>query len=113
MSASSLGNGVAISIDCKADLMARFDAARVERVLHNLAGNAARYCNQGGTIVVTAQRWNDGDSVELSVTNSGPLIAADIRSQRFVKCVRGKGGKRGMDLYSCRLVPKPMGKDRG
>jgi signal transduction histidine kinase len=50
--------GVTISIDCKADLMARFDPALVERVLHNLVGNAARYCNQGGTIAVSARRWS-------------------------------------------------------
>ncbi|HEX3474088.1 MAG TPA: ATP-binding protein [Kofleriaceae bacterium] len=109
VSASSLGRGVTLAIDCKADLMARFAAALVERVLHNLVGNAARYCNQGGTIVVAARRWNDDDSVELSVTSSGPLIAADIRSQRFVKYVRGRGGKRGMGLYFCRLVAEAHG----
>lgn len=38
VSAPSLGRGVAIAIDCKADLMARFDLALVERVLHNLVG---------------------------------------------------------------------------
>jgi two-component system, OmpR family, heavy metal sensor histidine kinase CusS len=109
VSASSLGRGVSIAIDCKADLMARFDPALVERVLHNLVGNAARYCNQGGTIVVSARRWNDDDSVEISVTNSGPQISDDIRSQLFVKYVRGKGGKRGMGLYFCRLVAEAHG----
>lgn len=109
VSASSLGCGVTISIDCKTDLMARFDPALVERVLHNLVGNAARYCNQDGTIMVAAQRWNDDDSVELSVTNSGPLITADIRSQRFVKYVRGRGGKHGMGLYFCWLVAEAHG----
>jgi K+-sensing histidine kinase KdpD len=74
VSASSLGRGVTISIDCKADLMARFDPALVERVLHRLVGNAARYYNRGGTIVVSARRWNDDDSVEISMTNSGPPI---------------------------------------
>jgi signal transduction histidine kinase len=47
--------------------------------------------------------------VEIAVTNSGPLIADDIRSQRFVKYVRGKGGKRGMGLYFCRLVAEAHG----
>jgi signal transduction histidine kinase len=107
VSASSLlARGVTISIDCKADLMARFDPALVERVLHNLVGNAARYCNQGGTIAVCARRWKDDGSVEITVTNSGPLIADDIRSQLFVKYVRGKGG---MGLYFCRLVAEAHG----
>jgi signal transduction histidine kinase len=109
VSTSSLSRGVTISIDCKADLMARFDLALVERVLHNLVGNATRYCNPGGSIVVAARRWNDEDSVEIAVTNSGPRIADDIRSQLFVKYVRGKGGKRGMGLYFCRLVAEAHG----
>jgi hypothetical protein len=50
VSASSLGDGVTISID------GRFDPALVERVLHNLVGDASRHCNQGATIVVAARR---------------------------------------------------------
>jgi DNA-binding response OmpR family regulator len=109
VSASSLGRGVTLTIDCKADLIARFDPALVERVLHNLVGNAARYCNQGGTIAVSARRWTDEDSAEISVTNSGPLVGEDTRAQLFVKYVRGKGGKRGMGLYFCRLVAEAHG----
>jgi signal transduction histidine kinase len=109
VSASSLARGVTIAIDCETDLMARFDPALVERVLHNLVGNAARYCNPGGSISVTARRWNDEDSVEISVTNSGPQIPENIRSQLFGKYVRGGGGKRGMGLYFCRLVAEAHG----
>jgi K+-sensing histidine kinase KdpD len=85
VSTSSLSRGVTISIDCKADLMARFAPALVERVLHNLVGNATRYCNPGGSIVVAARRWNDEDSVEIAVTNSGPLIADDTRRSPWWK----------------------------
>jgi signal transduction histidine kinase len=104
VSAVSIKRGVTIEINCEPDLIARFDQALVERVLHNLTGNAARYCNPGGTISVTARRWNDEDSVEISVTNSGPQIPEAIRPQLFGKYVRGGGGKRGMGLYFCRLV---------
>ena len=96
VSASSLARGVAISLDCETDLMAWFDPAPVERVLHDLVGNAVPYCNQGRTIIVAARRWNDEDSVEIAVTNSGPQIADDIRSQLLVEYVRGLGGKRGL-----------------
>jgi two-component system, sensor histidine kinase and response regulator len=110
VNASSLQRGVTITIDCEPGLMARFDAALVERVLHNLVGNASRYCNQGGVISVTARRWNDGDdSIEISVTNSGPQIPENIRPQLFGKYVRGGGGKRGMGLYFCRLVAEAHG----
>jgi two-component system, sensor histidine kinase and response regulator len=109
VSAVSLARGVTIKIDCEASLMARFDPALVERVLHNLTGNASRYCNPGGTISVTARRWNDDDSVVISVTNSGPQIPENIRPQLFGKYVRGGGGKRGMGLYFCRLVAEAHG----
>lgn len=109
VSAASLARGVTIKINCEADLMAKFDPALVERVLHNLVGNAARYCNQGGLISVSARRWNDDDSVEISVTNSGPQIPENIRPQLFGKYVRGGGGKRGMGLYFCRLVAEAHG----
>ena len=79
VSASSLGRGVTISIDCKIDLMARFAPARVERVLHDLVRGAARDGNQGGSIVVGARRCND-DSAVISVIDSGPRIAGNIRS---------------------------------
>jgi signal transduction histidine kinase len=109
VSASSLARGVTITIDCEAGLMARFDPALIERVLHNLVGNAARYCNAGGTILVSAVRGSEEDSVELAVTNSGPQIAESLRPQLFGKYVRGGGGKRGMGLYFCRLVAEAHG----
>ena len=109
VSASTLKRGVTIEIDCEPGMIARFDPALVERVLHNLVGNAARYCNQGGTISVTARRWNDDYSIEISVTNSGPQIPETIRPQLFGKYVRGGGGKRGMGLYFCRLVAEAHG----
>jgi len=109
VSASTAKRGVTYRIDCEAGLIARFDPALVERVLHNLVGNATRYCNPGGAISVTARRWNDDDSVEISVTNSGPQIPENIRPQLFGKYVRGGGGKRGMGLYFCRLVAEAHG----
>jgi two-component system, sensor histidine kinase and response regulator len=109
VSASSLARGVTIEISCEASLTARFDAALIERVLHNLVGNASRYCNQGGKIQVAARAWNDDDSVEIAVTNSGPQVAEAIRGQLFGKYVRGGGGKRGMGLYFCRLVVEAHG----
>jgi two-component system, sensor histidine kinase and response regulator len=109
VNALALQRGVTIAIECEPTLMARFDAALVERVLHNLVGNASRYCNQGGVISVTARRWNDDDSIEIAVTNSGPQIPENIRPQLFGKYVRGGGGKRGMGLYFCRLVAEAHG----
>jgi|MudIll2142460700_1097286.scaffolds.fasta_scaffold05749_5 signal transduction histidine kinase len=109
VSASLVSRGAKIEIDCPPDLEGRFDTALVERVLHNLVGNAARYCNRGGVIRVVAHRWNDVGSVELSVTNTGPQVPENIRANLFGKYVRGGGGKRGMGLYFCRLVAEVHG----
>jgi two-component system, sensor histidine kinase and response regulator len=109
VNASSVKNGVTIRIECPADLEGRFDTALVERVLHNLVGNACRYCNTNGEIVVLAERWNDPHSVRIAVTNTGPQLPDTIRATLFGKYVRGGGGKRGMGLYFCRLVAEAHG----
>ncbi len=109
VNAASIKNGVKIRIDCDRELDAKFDSALIERVLHNLVGNACRYCNAGGEIVVTGKRWNDTDSVMIAVTNTGPQVPETIRANLFGKYVRGGGGKRGMGLYFCRLVAEAHG----
>ena len=109
LSASSITRGITIKIECAPELEARFDTALVERVLHNLVGNASRYCNQGGSIVVAAVPLNDADSARITVTNTGPQVPENIRSNLFGKYVRGGGGKRGMGLYFCRLVAEAHG----
>jgi two-component system, sensor histidine kinase and response regulator len=109
VNASSVKNGVTVRIECETNLEGRFDSALVERVLHNLVGNACRYCNPNGEIVVAATRWNDASSVRIAVTNTGPQVPETIRGTLFGKYVRGGGGKRGMGLYFCRLVAEAHG----
>ena len=109
VNASSITRGITITLDCAPELEARFDTALIERVLHNLVGNASRYCNQGGSIVVSAVPLNDPDSARISVTNTGPQVPESIRNNLFGKYVRGGGGKRGMGLYFCRLVAEAHG----
>jgi signal transduction histidine kinase len=108
---TSIAHGVAFEIECAPELEGRFDAQLIERVLHNLFGNAARYCGPGGTIRLGAQAWPvpaDG-AVEIWVSNSGPQIPENIRQTLFGKYVQGKGGKRGMGLYFCRLAAEAHG----
>jgi len=108
---TSFTRGVTWRVDCEPGLEARFDHALIERVLHNLVGNASRYCNADGEIVVAGRRMHDTDdvSVEISVVNSGPLIAEKTAANLFGKYQRGSGGKRGMGLYFCRLVAEAHG----
>jgi two-component system CheB/CheR fusion protein len=85
-----------------------FDAALVERVLHNLVGNAVRYCAEGGSITVIAQAHQDA-GVTIDVINDGPLIDPEMRERLFAKYAKGAGGKRGFGLYFCRLACEAHG----
>lgn len=111
ISGASLARGAALDIACPPDLMARFDTALVERVLHNLVGNAVRYCDPGGTIRVSARSWNprDATACELAVFNTGPSVPEALRTRMFAKYAKGNNGKRGFGLYFCRLAVEAHG----
>lgn len=96
-------------IVCDDGLLAHFDGALIERVLHNLIGNATRYCNTGGSIRISAQRGSDPLSCELTVFNTGPCIPEEQRPQLFAKYAKGTNGRRGFGLYFCRLACEAHG----
>lgn len=98
-------------VECDPAMVGTLDAALIERVLHNLVGNAMRYCNAGGVIRVCASTWDplDPSSVEISVFNSGPLVPPALRDKLFGKYAKGPGGKRGFGLYFCRLACEAHG----
>lgn len=98
-------------VDCDPALAGRFDPALIERVLHNLVGNAIRYCSPGGLIRLAARSWDplDPASLELTVYNSGPAVPEALRDRLFEKYAKGSSGKRGFGLYFCRLACEAHG----
>jgi K+-sensing histidine kinase KdpD len=102
---------VKYEVDCEPSLLGHFDVALIERVLHNLVGNAARYCNANGIIRLSASPWNplDPTSCDLRVFNTGPLVPEQIRGKLFAKYAKGSNGKRGFGLYFCRLACEAHG----
>ncbi len=102
---------ISYGIDCDQELVGHFDVALIERVLHNLVGNAARYCNVGGTIRLSGHSWNplDPTSVEVCVFNSGPPVPPSLHDALFSKYAKGSNGKRGVGLYFCRLACEAHG----
>jgi signal transduction histidine kinase len=64
------------------------DAARLQRVLRNLVDNGLRYTPPGGRVLVEASR--DGNSVAVSVADSGPGILADDLERIFDRFYRGE-----------------------
>jgi signal transduction histidine kinase len=104
--APSIGRKIQHSVACDPDLHGSFDTALIERVLHNLVGNAVRYCNANGQIRLSARAFDQADphGIEISVHNTGPNISEELRANLFAKYARGSNGKRGIGLYFCRLA---------
>jgi len=109
--AAAMGRNIKCNVDCDPKLNGHLDVALIERVLHNLVGNAARYCNANGEIRLSARRLYDHDpeSVEIVVHNTGPLVPPDLENNLFAKYAKGKNGKRGIGLYFCRLACEAHG----
>ncbi len=107
--APSLGREIRHSVACDPQLQGYFDEALIARVLHNLVGNAARYCNTAGYIRLAAQAAPDLPGVELIVQNTGPAIPPDLAAKLFSKYALGRGGQRGLGLYFCRLACEAHG----
>jgi signal transduction histidine kinase/DNA-binding response OmpR family regulator len=56
------------------------DPTRIREVVLNLLSNAGRFTEQGG---VRLRAWQEDDSVVVSVTDTGPGIAADKQARLF------------------------------
>ena len=111
--APSIGRDVRHAVTCDPDLLGSFDEALIARVLHNLVGNAARYCHAGGLIRLAAAAQpaveEHAPSLEISVENTGPHITPHLATKLFGKYALGKGGQRGLGLYFCRLACEAHG----
>lgn len=111
--APSIGREVRHTVKCDPELLGNFDEALIARVLHNLVGNAARYCHAGGLIRVNAtaepQVEDQPATLEIAVENTGPHIAPHLADKLFGKYALGKGGQRGLGLYFCRLACEAHG----
>lgn len=88
------------------------DAAQLERVVANLAENAAKFSPPGSTIRISGTQV-DG-TVELRVEDEGPGIAVDQLEQVFEKFYRGRNGTAsvpgtGLGLSICRRIVEAHG----
>ena len=83
------------------------DRSLAGRVLQNLIGNALKFTPEDGAVRVTAHLSDEGEPKMLvSVSDSGPGIPEDIRSQLFQKFVTGQqeGHGSGLGLAFCRMA---------
>ena len=84
------------------------DGGRIEQVFANLIGNAIKFTPEGGCVTIGAEER--GESVVVSVVDTGPGIAPENREkvfERFAQLDRqpGAGGKgTGLGLTICRDI---------
>lgn len=102
-----------IRVECPADLRACVDPVLVERVVHNLVGNAIRYVEPGGSVRLAARVVAGGETPELvlEVGNSGAGIPEALRGKMFEMygMAGDQNSRRGMGLYFCRLASEAHG----
>jgi PAS domain S-box-containing protein len=105
----ALGKDLELERDVPPDLPGAWvDAKLVERVLHNLVGNAVKFTPSGGVVRVTAQvnAVEGRPRILVAVSDTGPGISPDIRDRLFQKFVTGRqeGRGSGLGLTFCKMV---------
>jgi signal transduction histidine kinase len=111
--AMAQGSGLDLQIQVPLDLpKSSGDLTQVQRVVDNLLENAISYTPCGGRIVISAKAV-DGE-IEISVTDTGPGVPAELREAIFERFVRLPGARArrqglGLGLYFCRQVVQAHG----
>ena len=96
----------------RADLPAvAVDPTQIDQVVTNVLENALRFSPPGGSIVISASRWES--SVELRIADEGPGIPPEEREQVFQEFYRldrgaGRGGT-GLGLAISRAIVEAHG----
>ncbi len=101
----SLGGGPVL--DCPADVAASVEPAHLDLVVGNLLSNAARYAG-GATALVVREH---AGVVELTVTDAGPGVPADVRADLFQRYRRDSANRPGLGLFVSREVARANGGD--
>jgi signal transduction histidine kinase len=93
-------------LDCERDVSIRADRERLDQVLANLLGNAAKYA-AGAPVVVTVR--GEGDGATISVADGGPGISPADRERIFTRFERADGVRSevsglGLGLFIAREI---------
>jgi K+-sensing histidine kinase KdpD len=95
----------------RADLRVQADAGRLSQVLDNLIGNAGKFTQAGGRVVVRAENDAHGQ-VRFSVADNGPGIAPDATLRLFDRFWQARRADRrgiGMGLTICKGIVEAHG----
>jgi signal transduction histidine kinase len=72
---------------CEPSILVWADRDKINQVLTNLIGNAIKFTPVQGRITVSASR-NGAESVQVSVSDTGPGVASDEKEKIFAKFYR-------------------------
>ena len=105
--------GLTLSVQIGPDLpeTARFDAQRLRQCLTNLLSNALKFTQQGGAVVQAG--LDGGNHLRVTVSDTGPGIAADLQATLFQPFERGMTTQSGsgLGLSISRALARSMGGD--
>ncbi len=101
--------GIRVDTRCDEGLEARIDRGRVRQALLNLIVNAADAMPQGGALRTSARQDPAASRVLISVEDSGPGLAEDVRVRLGDSAVSTKPFGLGLGLTVCREVAAAHG----
>jgi signal transduction histidine kinase len=108
--ADAAADHLSIVTRARGPLMARFDHDRLLQVMANLISNAIKFTPERGGVTVDAAR--SGDDVQVSVTDTGTGIPADMQAAVFERFWQAKADDRrglGLGLYISRSIVEAHG----
>jgi len=92
--------GVKVQLTACEELSVMGNAHRLRQLLLNLADNAVKYNEPGGSIAMSLRR--SGETAEYAIANTGPGIAVDILPRVFDRFFRGDPAH-GSEVEGCGL----------
>jgi two-component system sensor kinase FixL len=110
LGAKEMGARVRYDFDATADLVLA-DKVQIQQVLLNLMRNALEAMQVGGRrdILLSSERADEGETVVVSVADSGPGIAPEIAAQLFQPFVTTKRQGMGVGLSISRTIIEAHG----
>jgi len=84
-----------LTLDLEPEVLVEVDPSRLDQVLVNLLGNAARHARGSA---ITVRLWTTDRETLLEVRDSGPGIPEMVRSRLFEPFARGGGATPGLGL---------------
>jgi PAS domain S-box-containing protein len=107
ITAEAREHGVRVDLDLAPGLpLLEIDVVQIEQVMLNLLRNAleAIYESQGGQALLTVRTRGTDEGAELSVSDTGTGLRADMLEQAFEPFMTTKVGGLGMGLSICRSI---------